>query len=95
MAFTTRAPRASNLQTTIAKTSRQRQALLGGRLLEGADKVLTEASVDEAKVELGKIDGVEAMVQTREEWQMVLKLIGKCEAVRQEVDRMLANAQSV
>ena len=75
----------------------QWQDLQNNKLLDGAaGDVSTQAFVDEAELELGKLDETHtAAAQAIEAWQSVVSLAGECKTVKQEVDQVMAKMQSL
>jgi hypothetical protein len=75
----------------------QWQDLQNNTLLDGAaGDVLTQTFVDEAELELDKLDETDtAATQAREAWQGVVSLIGECKTVKQEGDQVMAKMQSL
>ena len=75
----------------------QWQDLQNNKLLDGAaGDVLTQAFVDEAELELGKLDETHtAAAQAIEAWQRVVSMVGECKTVKQEADQVMAKMQSL
>jgi hypothetical protein len=74
----------------------QWQDLLNDKMLYGAGEVLTEAFLDKAELELGKLNETDiAATQARVAWQKVMSLIEDCQEVKQEVDQVMAKMQSL
>jgi len=84
-------------QDSLRGLRQQWQDLQNNKLLDGAaGDVLTQVFVDEAELELGKLDETDtAATQARAAWQGVVSLIGECKTVRQEVDQVMAKMQSL
>jgi len=75
----------------------QWQDLQNNRLLDGAaGDVLTQAFVDEAQLELSKLDETDTpATQARAAWQRLVSLVGECKTVKQEVDQVMAKMQTL
>lgn len=71
--------------------------LLNNKLLDGtAGDVLTRTFLDEAQLELAKLDGTDtAATQARAAWQEVVSLVTECKEVGQEVEQVIAKMQSL
>lgn len=72
----------------------QWQDLLNGKLLEGARDVLKDSFLDEAKIELRKLEEGEANLHSRQAWKQVLDLVQECKAMEQDVEGIFADGES-
>jgi hypothetical protein len=73
----------------------QWQDLLNNKMLGGAGEVLTQTFLDEAKLELGKLDETDMATQARVAWQKVVSLIKECHEVKHEVEQVMVKMQSL
>ena len=62
-------------------------------MLGGAGEVLTQAFLDEAKLESGKLDDTDMAAQAIVAWQKVVYLIKDCQEVKQEVEQVMVKMQ--